>query len=769
MIKPVLRYIWLVPAIFLMGACNLGKWVPEGEYRLYNNEIYVDGEDAPSKVNNILKQQPAPVTENLIYSWGNPTKEKGFSRWVSDQGTPPTIFSPTLADRTRNQLALYYFSKGYFLNRASYELNADTNRRKIEVIYHVKLGPRYYINDIKFEIASSPIDSLVRSDSASMLFGKGDPYDELILENERDRLATRFRNLGFYGFSKDLIRYSADTSAGDHRVNLTMRILDRPIRTEDSTYTVPHERWTMGEVYIDYGFNYLNPEVSYADSLTYRNYNFLIRDKPKYHPHLITRAIHFGEDENYNAEKVRNSYTHLSSLGVFGATEIELKPRSDTGSHILDSYIRLTPLPKRSFTTRIEGTNTSGNYGIAGNLSWLNRNLFGAGEILDVTLKGGIQAQINTLTDGALFNTYELGAEIGLTFSRFLIPLRYQELFPKDMRPTTRISTSYSQQIRVEFQRRIYKLGLAYQWQFSESESMQLTIPDFNYVNLLDADPRYLDSLFFKTGFQDNLIAAARFTYTYNPIDKISSIHRFFFRGSAESSGNMFLNAADFAFPFPKDPETGASLIFNVPYAQYVKFDVEGRYYLRTSPKSMIVARAFAGITYNNVDGNSPFLPPFEKNFLAGGSQDIRAWIAYRLGPGALPHYVYSRQKYAAVAPFKLMINLEYRFPILGSLNGAIFGDAGNVWLFDREYPISDFNGLEQIQLEKMKFRPNTFLRQSAVGTGFGLRYDFGFFQLRLDGGMKVWDPGQASGKQFVLDGLRWENVTYNFALGYPF
>lgn len=761
-----LRTIGLLVLFASLSACNLGKWLPEGEYRLDKNSIAVNEADAPDNVYNIVKQRPVPTFENWVYTWGNPNKEKGFSKWLSNRGTAPTILNPALTQRTQTQLGYYYFSKGYFYNQVSFNIAYDTAHRSAQVTYNVETGPLSTISSIQYNIASTAVKAQVLADTLERVVKIGNAYDEGILEEERNRLATHLRNSGFYGFNKDWIRYTADTTAGNHSVKLLIDINDPVFTQNDSTYTFPHQKYHIGNIYIDYGFNYLQPIVTYSDTVQDEGYSFLIRQQEEYKPDLIARAIHFNKGQLYNANDVKDTYTHLSSLGVFGATEIEFIPSEDT--NLVSAYIRLTPMPKRSFTTQMEGTNTSGNYGIAGNITMLNRNFFGGGEIFDLSLKGGLQAQVNYSQDdkNALFNTYEITAETGITFSRFLLPTRYQDKFPKRMRPTTRLSTSYSQQTRIEFQRRIWKVGLSYQWKESANKSWQWSVLDFNYVNLLDANTQYINSLFFKTGFQDNLILAQRITYSYNPMNKGNTSQWSVFKGSFEGSGNI-LKLLDNSIGFAKDPETGQGKLMDVPYAQYIRAELDYRHYIKTGLNSEFVSRAFAGVTYNY--GNSPFLPPFEKNFLAGGSQDIRGWVAYKLGPGALPNIVYDTANYAAVAPLKLMINLEQRFKITGDLYGAMFVDMGNVWLFDRNYRRSDIPGVPESVVEDMKFNFKTFLRQSAVGTGLGLRYDFGFFQLRLDGGIKVWDPTEPEGFQYVLDGLQWRTITFNFALGYPF
>lgn len=764
--NPALRYVGLFLLSLFLGACNLSRWVPEGEYRLDENEILIDGKSAPSRVENILKQRPTMQFQNAVYSWGNPNDSSGFARWVSRQGTAPTIFSEPLAERTRSQLHIYYFNEGYFWNKASYHLEIDTPTRDVDVIYEVELGPRYTFNTVKYDIPSPLLSELVLSDTANSLINKGEPYQESTLASERDRLSRLFRNDGFFGFSKEWIRFTADTTAGNRKVDLTMRVVDRPVRTIDTAYTIPHERYNVGTIYIDYGFNYLNPDADYQDTTTYENYRFLIRDSARYHPHLISRAIHFSPGDQFNSDVTTESYKHISSLGVFGAAEIEFTPAENGNPNDLDAFIKLTPLDKRSFTTQLEGTSTSNFYGISGNIGWLNRNLFGAGEILTLSLNGGIQAQLNYQSNTAqqqLFNTYEIGGEASLNFSRFLLPLSFQSAFPKNWRPSTRITASFSQQTRVEFQRRIARLSTTFQARPRENWTAQLTIPDLNYVNLLDFDTTFINSLFFKTGFQDNLIAASRLVLTYNP-PASNQLYRQFLRFSVESSG-LLMNTVDGNFQI--DGETGQRILFDVPYAQYIRGDIDYRMYIATGPKSQLVGRAFLGMTYNY--GNSPFLPPFEKTYLAGGSQDIRGWVAYRLGPGELPYSIYDRESYAAVAPIKAMINLEYRFPLIGSLNGAAFMDAGNVWLWDRNYRLSDFEGLTKEEIEAATFKWNRVLPSSALGTGVGLRYDFGFFQLRLDGGIKVWDPTEPEGYRYVLNGLKWSTVTFNFGVNYPF
>ena len=769
-------------AVAILPSCSPTKYVAKGKQLLRNNRVEVYGNEVNDRtVNGIIKQKPnkkigIPFTNAILwrpylmlYNWGNPNKEKGFSHWLTKIGEAPTIIDSSLTFKSAAQIGQYYFNRGYFLNAVEFDLKYRKDSTQANIVYNVYIGPQYYFNKIDFVINTASIDALVKANQGKSAIKSGQPFHASLLEDERNRLVSLFRNSGYYGFSKSFIRFEADTSAGNHNVNLTMIIGDQPKFIGDSLYYAPHVPYLVNAIHVDPNYNFSQGKSNSQDSINFDGLTILQTDKKKYKPAYLESQIHFKKGDLYSEQKVKETYRHLTGNRVFQIADISFEPSTNDSVPSLSAYTLLQPYNKRTFTSELELSTTAGNYGIGGSVSLLNRNIFKGGEILDFTIRGGLEAQFNASSSNNVFNTVEIGTEVGITFPRFLLAGNINRRIPKRMQPRSRLFTSYSFQNRIEFKRNIFTIGLLYNWRESTTKTHQINFLDLNYVDVLVKDPDYIESLEFKTGFQDQFIMSFRYTFVYD--DKNLNPNQFahhFLRASVEPAGNL-LAAVNTNSEFNQD-SLGQALVLGVPFAQYVKFDIDFRNYSNITPEHQIVTRIFAGLTVNY--GNSPYLPPFEKSFFAGGSNDIRGWTAYRLGPGSFPDSLFTngRSNYASVAPIKLMANVEYRFPIIKSLKGAIFLDAGNTWLWNRDYNIDqNSSDTEKALVDKGIFRFDTFYKQLATNTGLGFRYDFGFFALRLDMGMRIWDPTRNEGQEFVLPGLRWDNITYNIALGYPF
>lgn len=771
---------FLTLAALGIWSCSATKYVPKGKQLLIENEIYVNAErESRSQPNAVIRQKPnknikIPLVNWVIwrpylqlYNLGNPAKEKGFSHWLTNIGEPPTILDSNVMFNSSRQLGLFYFNEGYFLNEIETAVSYHRKNTRATVSYKVYTGPQYYFGNLEFVISSPGIAEALNENSANSFITTGIPYNAALLEKERSRIVNALRNSGYYGFPKTLVRFEADTSAGAHTVDIRMIISDKPAAIADSLFYIEHRPFTIRNVRINPNYNFSNPPINTLDSTYYKGL-VLLQDSPvKYKPSYIESAIHFRDGELYSEAKVKESYTHLTGNRVFQIAEIRFTPVAGDTLNQLDATILLQPYLKRTFTAELEGTNTAGNYGISGMLTWASRNIFHGGEILDVSLNGGLEAQVN-ISDNEIFNTREVGVEVGLNFPRFFLFGNLGNRIPKRMEPKSRIYTSFNYQTRVEFERTIFAVGLFYTWRESRTKLHQINLLDVNYVRLPRIDQDYLNSLEFKSGFQNNLIAAIRYTYLYDNQKDYSGFSSQFFRGSIESSGNIF-SALSNPANLKQDTETQLYEVLGVPYAQYIKIDADFRNFFHATKEHQIVTRFFLGATVNY--GNTPFLPPFEKSFLAGGSNDIRGWAAYRLGPGNFPKHLYNQggTSYAAVAPFKMLASVEYRFPILKSFKGAIFADAGNIWLWNKDYRPENPGEVELALLEFGLFKFDTFYKQLALNTGIGWRYDFGFFALRLDMGIKIYDPTEAENQRFVLGGLKWNTINYNIALGYPF
>lgn len=782
--KQIYKYISALFLIATFSACNTTKYVPEGSRLLMKNQIYVNGKKAKSEeLYAILKQKPNkkiifPSWKPYLtlYNWGNPDKEKGLSAWFTKIGEAPVIMDTTEVLRGMKQLGLYSFGQGYFHSQTYVKTRSNKKGNKVWVDYYINTGMPYYFGSLDYLIASEGIEELVRKHHTEAEINSGNIYNSETLEKERSRLVSIFRNNGYFGFQKSLIRFEADTSVGNRNVNLKMVISDQPIYYEDSTALIPHQPYRITNIYIDPDFSYTN-NFKVKDTTRFETYIILDNKKNRYKPQLLTNSIHFEPNDIYNVDDVQDSYKHLTSLKLFRSTEIEFKP-SDSVENGLDAFVRLRPFQKRSITFDTEVTNTSGNLGIFGSVSVLNRSLFKRGEIFDITLRGGIEKQFNvsTSSEDPFFNVYEYGIELGLNFPRFVLPYRWQKNFPKRMLPKTRLSTSYGKQRRQEFTRDYFNVGLGYFWNETEKKSHQIQLVDLSYIYLTDVEPGYVESLEFTQGFEDVFIFAIRYVFTYNDQKFGKSVNRSYFRGSVETAGNL-LGVLDNAFGFPTHEKTDQGTIGNVAYAQYIKFDLDYRNYTKLRGEQQLAWRAYIGYTqtYGNSDSRNP---PFEKSYFAGGSNDLRGWYAYELGPGNFNEHrvtdpeTNEEERITAVAPIKLMLNLEYRFSILNSLKGGLFIDVGNIWNYNIEYKDDDGNlNNNSLYADDTKFWHKDFdiRKQLAVSPGLGLRYDFGFFVFRLDGAYPLYDPKKEEG-----DRLNWlpqtiKDVVWSFAIGYPF
>ncbi len=756
---------------------------------LIDNDIYVNGEKgAPAEASAILKQQPnigiwLPWEDFLgandlhwlyisptlgIYNWGNGKEKNLFSRI----GSPPVILDTTKVEKGAQQLQIWYFNNGYFNATSSYAIDSlQKKSQKAEAIYRVKTGSRYYIDSISKEINNKHLFGLTVFFREDSHIKPGDPYNADNLNKERRRLAEIFRNHGYYNFNHNYITFEADTFNTGDTVDIRMIISDRPVEQGDSTIYKPHEVYRINEVYIRPDKDYVENDAP-ADTLLYRDYQVLY-DTLKYKPRYLTDAVHFKRGDKYEERKVKDTYSHLVGYKAFQLSEVTFQPGPrDSAGPTLNAFINLSPLAKRTWTFEPELTNTSGssglNLGVRATTGWTNRNFLGAGEALEVRFTAGREKQP---TPGSVepTTTFEIGTEVSLRFPRFLLPFNTVGLLPKRMQPQSRVSASVSRLNRIEFDRTTFNTQLSYNWRESRRKSHQVDLLDISYSLLDSVQQNFLENLtpIQVRAFQSEFITATRYTYTINEQVELHRTNYRFLRVSVEEAG-LFLGLYDRAFRFSEELPSGQQGIFNVQYFQYVTLDVDARYYWNFQPQKSWINRIYSGyiLPFGNsrigTDSASVRIPPFSKYFYMGGSNDLRAWAAYRLGAGTQNNTNYrdGLDTSFATGTFKLLFNSEYRFPLVSSLRGALFIDAGNVW----------YTG--GLQDENSDLNLKALYRELAIGTGIGVRLDLDFFVIRFDVGMKVRDPGLIDENEewVILTQPNYlKNLTYNIALGYPF
>jgi len=485
--------------------------------------------------------------------------------------------------------------------------------------------------------------------------------------------------------------------------------------------------------------------------LEYKEFEFYYDTKLRINPKVVSQSIYLLPGNLYNIEDVNQSYKHLSSLRIFQSVNFQFL-EADPGDAVnrdyyqLDCYIHLSPSTLQSYTVELEGTNSSGNVGVAGNLNYLHRNLFGGAEAFNFRIKGAMES-IKKSNDRGLDKMVELGAETRLTIPQFLLPFR-TENFIRKYNPKTNILIAYNYQDRPDYERSLANTTFGYNWQASRTMFHVVNPFELNFVNMMWVSGTYWDQIkdtYLRHSYEDRLIVATNYTFIYNnqTLNKLTDY--VYFRSTVEQSGNI-ITAANSLFGTPN--ENGLYELFENEYAQYIKGDIDMRYYHIIDDKTNLVYRLFVGAAYPY--GNSIAIP-FEKQFFSGGANGVRAWPVRDLGPGTFfdTTSVYPNK----TADIKLEANVEYRFKLFWILEGALFLDAGNIWAIREE---DDRQGA--------LFRWNSFYNEIAVGTGAGLRMDFNFFVMRLDVGYKLLDP-----INYPRNYRPSKRPQFNIAIGYPF
>lgn len=754
-LKKLFRLVLLIFGVAVtLSSCKVTKYVEADEHLLLKNEVQVDSVRLRSgKEYSYLRIKPnrrllgAPLYL-LLYNAGNPEAEKGFGHWVSGLGEAPAVIDSTNLRKSAEQLSRYYFNQGYFEAEADYRVECN-DRKRAKVYYSVTKNEPYFIRNIDYQMNAPELEEIVVAQMDQLGFESGDQYNAKVLDKERGRLTELFRERGFYDFSKEFIYFEIDSALPGNLVDITMGIENKPVQEGDSIRYDPHTRFSLRNVNIVYRYR---PDQEFGDTVSeYLGYRFYFNDELGFKPRLATDALLIEPGDRYRQSQVSRSYRHLINLKVFAGVNMDFVPvEGDSANHFLDAYVLLSPFKKQSLGLELEGTHTSGNFGAGGSVFYRNRNIFRGGQILEVRVTGALEAQQVSSDASGVFNTIQYGAGATLHLPYFLLPFDTEGWMPKRYQPQTDINASYNYQIRVDFNRSILNFGLHYTFDESVAKRHIFELIDLNFVKLTEIrDSSNIDGNRIRTGFQDAFIPTIGYTFLYNDQSLTAPGRDYqFFRGHVEFAGNIMSALAQTTSWTPND--NGQYELFGNPFAQFVKFDVDFRHYQPVLASRRFVFRINGGLALPY--GNSEVVP-FEKQFFAGGANDNRGWVAYTLGPGGD-----TTNLDVNTGDIKIMATYEYRFSILGDLNGALFADVGNIWTLN---PIE-----EQFNTE---FRLDRFYKELAIGAGAGVRYDFGFFVFRLDAGFKLGQPSRPNGSYWTFDQIRWRNIVWNFGIGYPF
>ena len=739
----------------------------------------------------------------------------GINEWVKKTGEAPIVINNELAKKSTNRLKAWYFNNGWFNAETDFTINPKDNKRG-EIDYFVTTHKPYTVDSIKQRMQSKVIDSLYQLHTAESNIKSGIQYRTLDFNAERDRLSNIFRNNGVYYFDQEYLTFEADTVDTNHKVNTTIIIKDRMVERGDTTSRVPFKIHTISKVNVFTDYTFENRYKPVTDSASYKGYKIYSFDQLNYKPQAITDAIFIKPGEIFKDTDRTRTYNRMSSLRIFKYPNIEYVPDpADSTNTDLVANIFLTPQQKYSlsFDFDISQSNIQ-DFGIGFGGSLLIRNIFKGAETFEISGRGSVGSSTDAAKGSSkdqFFNISELGADIKLTIPRIFLPIKTDRIIPKYMSPFTSLSLGVSTQNNIGLDKQNLNGILNYSWNPSKNISDKLDLLNIQYVRNLNTDnyfnvyqnsynnlneiintpgvttnPDYLNengNLSIPSGAdnfltdatsgssmttglnpdqvqeidninerkrrltENNLIFATNFTYINNNKENLYDNDFSRFRFKIESAGNLLWAFSELSGA-QKD-ENGVYSIVGVNFSQYIKTEIDYIKHWDLGNKNIFAVRAFGGVAIPYGNANSI---PFIRSFFAGGPNDNRAWQAYDLGPGSTG----GRNEFNE-ANMKLAFNAEYRYNLFGSLNSAFFIDVGNIW-----------NVKDVVTDPAATFTSFTDLRDIAVGSGAGLRYDFNFFVLRFDVGFKTYDPEQNIGSRWFRD-YNFNNAVYNVGINYPF
>jgi len=751
-IKIRLKIETIAVALLLTG-CNTTKFVPEGEYLLDKVNINIDTRNVKKiELKEYLRQTPNSSVFGLfrtqlgIYSLAGKDTSKWINKTLMRIGEEPVIYNPALTEISSQQLQLFMHNKGFL--RAKVENKVTLKDKKAEVEYQILAHQPYRIRNYSVQL-NHPELQAIAADTSRSLIRPGMLFDVDMLDAERERITSRFRQTGYYNFSKDFIVYSADSIEKTHQVDLSMQLRDYLNDKNDSLSQIIFRKFYVRNVYFE-----INPtdlpslnQPMEKDTVWFRNFAMITPHKQIIKIDALVQNTYIDPQALFNDANIEKTYSGLNSLGAIKFVNIGFE-QVDTG--LLDCHISIIPGKAISLSAEVEATYTDGYWGGATNLNLVNRNIFKGAETLSLQVHGAYELQEKVWAQ-------EWGGQIGLQFPRVVLPFASYD-FKRNLRANTEFSGSYYYQFRPgEF--RTSNLGAGMRYFLNRRQYTHIfDLFEVNYVYFPEIFPAFRDS-FLTTGifnsynYENHFIMRMGYSGSSTNFNANQPLRNYrTMRYSIETAGNILYGLDHLLGSRPA--EDGNYRLLNIAYAQYFKTEYNLTYHQIFDENNRFVYHAGLGIAipYGNADA-----VPYEKRFFSGGANGVRGWSESTLGPGVYKRINTQRRDFNQTGDIKLDMNMEYRGKLFWLLESAVFMDAGNIWTI-KDYDTQQ-GGL---------FKWNSFMNQIAVAYGVGLRFDFSFIVARLDMGVKLYDPVLKRSDRWRVS-PQWNDVAFHIAIGYPF
>ena len=710
------RYSYIPFSILLLTtACSTGKYVQEGEYILDKVAVVSDQSD----------YNAAPLSQYVRQK----EKPKLFSLFRNPFSRKPVIYDTLQARLSCQDLMTAMQNEGYM--NADVSLYTKTKGKKLMVTYLLHPGQPFLIGKVNYDIQDEGIQQLLHLDQTdNQQIKPGMRFTVETLDNERKRIAGLLSDNGYFRFNKDFIHFTADTVMGRKDIALTLQL--RKYKSNSNSPEVDHTRYLIRDVL------------------------FQSNDSDRIHlrKQVLLNATAIKAGRPYDASALQRTYNNFARLQAVKYTNIKFAEVPDT--NLLDCHIQISTNKPSTISFQPEGTNTAGDLGAAASITYTNRNLFHGSEQLSIEFRGAYEA-ITGLEGYQDQNYTEFSVETKLVFPRFLAPF-LSKSFRRRQTASSEWAVSWDFQNRPEFHRRVFSSAWRYRWSEPKHHlNYRFDLLDLNYVYMPWISSTfkrdYLDNAenrnaILRYNYEDIFIMKTGFTVSYT--DGVDAV-----RANFESAGNL-LNGVSKGFGF-KTNSQGQHTLFNIAYAQYVKFDFDYTHLFQFDKRNALALHAGLGVAYPY--GNSTVLP-FEKRYFSGGANSVRGWSVRELGPGKFKGTDGRIDFINQTGDVKLDLNAEYRSSLFWKLQGALFIDAGNIWTL-RNYA----------EQPGGQFKFTEFYKQIAASYGMGLRLNFDYFILRFDMGMKAINPAYESEKEHwsIFHPKLSRDFDFHFAVGLPF
>lgn len=741
-------------------SCSITKYVPEEQYLLNKVKIKSDVKEVDTDMlYDYIKQTPNNFflgmgrLELAMYNMSSTDTTKKINRWLRKVGEAPVIFDKYATEYSKNELEKVLFNNGYMNGKVDVEVVLNTKKQRANVTYEVNDLTPYTIRNFIVSLPNDTVLDLI-STSNNTASHKGEIFDVDMLDSEREVISKNLRTHGYYNFRKELLFYAVDTGLDDYKLDIELA-LQPHLLENDSVLNVIFDRKIVRDIEI-YAFKdkrlVISNDVRELD--TFKQGNFTVyteKNNKTFRPKPIINKIAIKPNSYYDEKTVERTYSLLNSLDAVKYVNVNFK-ELENGD--LRAIVIISQDRPHSISGEFELTYSGGNFGSNLGAGYQNNNIFRGAEILKLGVSGGYET---LKTKEEYYYSAEISGNVALQFPTLLFPFHKSALLNND-NVNTEINVKVDFQNRPEYKRNIANAGVKYSWKY-ERINFVYNLVDISYIYLPwvseNFDDKYLDpTSSIRFSYEDHLIV--RMGLGINTTNKRGYKSNYYsIRANVITAGNL-LYGLSHLFKQEKN-EDGNFEIFNIQYSQYVKAEVDYSYNVYINSNIRLVLHGGLGIAIPY--GNASVLP-FEERYYSGGANSVRGWSIRALGPGSYKDkndigIDYMKQS----GDIKLDLNIEGRFKLFWKLEGALFLDAGNIWTI-RDYK----------EQPGGYFKFNEFYEQIGVSYGLGVRADFSFFVIRLDMGIKLYDPGYELKSDRWRSSLSWkEDVAIHFAVGYPF